>query len=98
MCDDRAYVEAGLEQDGHLVPGFIHLTAVDPFERKHIENDFVPVDGDFSRGDSEDRDAPSVAMLLSMSRKAAGLPDISIPTSKPSFMPSFFWTSLREVS
>ncbi len=28
-----------------------------------------------------------------MSRKAAGLPDISRPTSKPSFMPSFFCAS-----
>ena len=32
-------------------------------------------------------------MLASMSRKAAGLPDISRPTSKPSVMPSFFCTS-----
>ena len=32
-------------------------------------------------------------MLASMSRKPAGLPDISRPTSKPSVMPSCFWTS-----
>src|SRR5450759_5730884 len=32
-------------------------------------------------------------MLASMSRKAAGLPDISRPTSKPSVMPSRFCTS-----
>ena len=36
---------------------------------------------------------PPWHMLASMSRKAAGLPDISRPTSKPSFMPSCFCTS-----
>ena len=36
---------------------------------------------------------PPWHMLASMSRKAAGLPDISSPTSKPSFMPSCFCTS-----
>ena len=44
---------------------------------------------------------PPWHMLASMSRKAAGLPDISRPTSKPSFMPSCFCTSasasLRDV-
>ena len=44
---------------------------------------------------------PPWAMLASMSRKAAALPDISRPTSKPSFMPSCFCTSgerlLRDV-
>ena len=34
---------------------------------------------------------PPWHMLASMSRKASGLPDISRPTSKPSFMPSSFW-------
>ena len=33
------------------------------------------------------------AMLAIMSRSACGLPDISRPTSKPSVMPSSFWTS-----
>ena len=35
---------------------------------------------------------PPWHMLASMSRKASGLPDISRPTSKPSFMPSSSWT------
>ena len=36
---------------------------------------------------------PPWHMLASMSRKAVGLPDISRPTSKPSFMPSSSWAS-----
>ena len=36
---------------------------------------------------------PPWHMLASMSRKACGLPDISRPTSKPSFMPSSCWAS-----
>ena len=38
---------------------------------------------------------PPWHMLSIMSRKAAGLPDISRPTSKPSFMPSCFCTSRK---
>ena len=40
---------------------------------------------------------PPWHMLASMSRKASGLPDISRPTSKPSFMPSSFWASAIEL-
>jgi len=39
---------------------------------------------------------PPWHMLVSRSRNAWGLPDISIPTSKPSFIPSFFWVSAME--
>ena len=39
---------------------------------------------------------PPWHMLASMSRKASGLPDISRPMSKPSFIPSSFWTSASE--
>ena len=41
---------------------------------------------------------PPWHMLASMSRKACGLPDISRPTSKPSFMPSCFWASAIELA
>ena len=38
---------------------------------------------------------PPWAMLSSMSRNALGFPDISRPTSKPSFIPSCFCASAR---
>ena len=37
---------------------------------------------------------PPWHMLASMSRKAAGLPDISKPTSNPSFISSFFSSAI----
>src|SRR5436190_1319041 len=46
VCDDRLDVEAALQHHGHLVPGFVHLAAVDSFDGEHVEHDFIPIDGD----------------------------------------------------
>src|SRR5688572_16652915 len=45
MRDHRLDIQAGLEHHRHLVPGLIHLAAVDSFDRQHIEHHRVPVDG-----------------------------------------------------
>src|SRR5262245_25543405 len=46
MRDDRPDVEPALQHYGHLVPGFVHLPPINAFYREHIEDDFVPVNGD----------------------------------------------------
>src|SRR3989442_15904035 len=38
MRNDRPYIQPGLQQDCHLVPGFVHLPAVNAFDREHVEN------------------------------------------------------------
>src|SRR6266566_4834839 len=47
MGDDRADVQAALQHHGHLVPGFIHLAAINSFYRQHREDHRVPVNGHF---------------------------------------------------
>ena len=59
--DHRADVQARLEHDGHLVPGLVHLAAVDALDRDHVEDDGVPVDGDLAGGDAEHGDLAAVA-------------------------------------
>jgi hypothetical protein len=61
VSDDGGDVEAGLEHDGHHVPGLVHLAAVDSAEGELVEDDLVPVDGDLLGGDSEHGDLASVA-------------------------------------
>ena len=42
--DDGPDIEAALEHHGHLVPGFVHLAAVDSFDGELVEDDQVPID------------------------------------------------------
>src|SRR6266700_6200822 len=37
--DDRLDVEAAFQHDGHLIPGLVHLAAVNTFNREHVEDD-----------------------------------------------------------
>jgi hypothetical protein len=63
-----------------------------PFDGEHVEDHRVPVNGDLPVGMPSSAMRPPWHMLASMSRKAEALPDISRPTSKPSFIPSSFCT------
>src|SRR4051794_26539701 len=51
--DDRLDVEAALEHHVHLVPGLVHLAAVDPLDGEHGEDHRVPVDGHLLVGDAQ---------------------------------------------
>src|SRR5437773_11300942 len=75
MRDHGFYVQAALEHDGHLVPGLIHLAAVDAFDSQHVENDFVPIDGNRFGRNTEHRDLSAVTHVIdhvAKSRWAAG--------------------------
>ena len=50
-----------LQHHGHLVPGLVHLPAVDALDREHVEDDRVPVDGHLALGDAEHGDLAAVA-------------------------------------
>src|SRR5579885_1664585 len=43
MGDHRANIQTGLQHDGHLVPGLVHLPAVDSLDGQHVEDDGPPV-------------------------------------------------------
>ena len=87
------------QHDGHLVPRLVHLAAVYALDGEHVEDDGVSSRWPFLRdGMPSMAILPPWLMLASMSRKAWALPDISMPTSKPSCIPSFFCTSWRVVS
>src|SRR5260221_13522718 len=60
VCDHGLDVEAAVEHHRHLVPGLVHLAAVDALDREHAEDDDVPVDGDLARGDSQHGDLGAV--------------------------------------
>ncbi len=45
VCDDGAGVHTCTDHGCHFIPGFVHFSAVDSFEDKAFEDDFVPVDG-----------------------------------------------------
>ena len=91
--DHRRDVEARLEHHRHLVPGLVHLAAVDALDREHVEDHAFQSIAISSAGIPSMAMRPPCAMLASMSWSAAGLPDISSPTSKPSVMPSSRCTS-----
>ena len=94
MGDGRPDVQPGLEHDRHLVPGLVHLAAVDAPQRQQLEDDRVDVERDLPGRDAEDarsrRRGPSPR---SRSAAPAALPDISSATSNPSTMPSSAQTS-----
>src|SRR4051812_24115567 len=60
MRDRGPDVEARLEHDAHLVPGLVHLPAVDALQGQHLEHDLVDVQADLLGGDPEDGDAAAV--------------------------------------
>ncbi len=97
MRNDGPDIQAGLQQDGHLVPGLVHLAAVDALNGEHVENHLPPVDAISLQGFPALRSVRHGPYCASMSRNAEGLPDISMATSKPSFMPSLFCTSAIDV-
>ena len=64
MRDHRGDVEPRLQQDGHLVPGFVHLPAIDSFDGQHIEYDVAPVDRHIFRRDPEHGDSAAVSHVV----------------------------------
>src|SRR5208283_532974 len=46
VSDHRVDVQARLKHHGHLVPGLVHLAAVNPADGDHVEHDGLPVDRD----------------------------------------------------
>src|SRR6185295_14631840 len=64
MCDDGLDIESGLQQNGHLVPGLVHLAAIDTANRQHVENDFAPVDGHFAGRNTQHCDAAAVCHVV----------------------------------
>jgi quercetin dioxygenase-like cupin family protein len=49
-------VEPVVQHDRHLVPGLVHLPAVDALDGQHAEDHGVPVDGHLARGDPQHGD------------------------------------------
>ncbi len=62
--DDRADVKAALKHHRHLVPGLIHLPAVDAFDREAAEDHSVPVNRDRLGRDAEHRDLAAVRHVV----------------------------------
>ena len=60
MRDHRRDVEAGLHHHRHLVPGLVHLAAVDALQRQHVEDDRGEVDRHLAGLDPEQRDPAAV--------------------------------------
>ena len=60
MRDHRRDVETGLHHHRHLVPGLVHLAAVDALQRQHVEDDRGEVDRHLPGLDPEQGDAAAV--------------------------------------
>ena len=94
--DGRRDVQPGLEHHRHLVPGLVHLAAVDAADRQLVEDDAAHVDRDLLGRDAEHGHAGAVGHAREgVAQGARRCPDISSTTSKPSTMPSSRWTSWR---
>ena len=63
----------GLQHHRHLVPGLVHLAAVDAFDREHVEDDGVPVDRHRLRRDAEHGDLRAVAHVGEHVAEAGGI-------------------------
>ena len=66
MGDDGLDIQTRLNHDGHFIPGFIHLPAIDTLDGQAIENDIVPIDGCFRGKYSQKCDLCTVAHFGSM--------------------------------
>src|SRR5438552_3362980 len=62
--DDRPDVKAAMQHHGHLVPGFVHLPAVNAFDREHVEHDFLPVNRHFLGGYAQHCDFSAMAHVV----------------------------------
>src|SRR5580704_3280014 len=71
--DDAGDVETTLKHDRHLVPGLVHLAAVDAADGELVEDDLVPVDGDVFGGDAEHGDLCAVAHVCEHLAEGAGV-------------------------
>ena len=63
MRDHRRDVETRVDHHAHLVPGLVHLAAVDALQRQHVEDEGVEVELNGGRRDPEDGDAAAVRHL-----------------------------------
>ena len=64
MGDDRRQVQAALDEYRHLVPGLVHLPAVDTADGQHVEDDFFPVNRVVGRRNTEHGDFAAVADVV----------------------------------
>jgi len=71
--DHRPDVEPRADQDGHLVPGLVHLPAVDPTQGQLVEDDLVDVERDLGGGQPEDRDAAAMGHVRDRRPKGDGV-------------------------
>src|SRR5215203_7095717 len=60
MRDHRRYIDTRFKKYAHLVPGLVHLSAVDAFDRYHVENHRFPVYAELLAWDPEERDVAPV--------------------------------------
>src|SRR6266511_856455 len=58
--DHRGDVQPALDHDRHLVPGLVHLAAVDALDGEHVEDDGPPVDRHLLLGDAQHGDLAAV--------------------------------------
>src|ERR1700683_1607243 len=73
VSDDGRDVDAGGDEDGHLVPGLVHFAAVDAADSEHVEDDLAPVGFHGLGGDAEDGDAAAVAHVVDHFSEAGGV-------------------------
>src|SRR6266851_3982838 len=71
--DNTGDIQAALEHHRHLVPGLVHLSAVDATDGELVEDDLVPVDGDVFGGDAEHGDLRSVTHVGEHVAKGVGV-------------------------
>jgi hypothetical protein len=64
VSNDRFDVKAALQHHRHFVPGLIHLAAVNTFDRQHVEDDLVPVNGHGFGRDAEHCNFSSVTHVV----------------------------------
>ena len=92
-------VQPRLEHHRHLVPGLVHLTAVDPPDRQQLEHDLVDVERDLLARDAEDRDAAAVGHVVDGGPEGRpGCPTSRGPRRSPRPCPAPRWTSARSRS
>jgi hypothetical protein len=93
--DDRRQIESRLDQRGHLVPGFKHFPAINPFDKQPLENNLGPVDRHIRRRNTQHGNTPAVVHGIEHGAERRRRAGHLQPTSNPSVMPSSAITSFR---
>src|SRR5207248_10046788 len=93
---DRPDVEAAREHGAQLVPGLEHLPAVDALQDEPLEMTWFMSRATSPGGMPRMATRPPWFIEPRSARSAAALPLISMPTSKPSVIPSSFMVASME--